>query len=59
MVSVGIKVNSSYGNQLIFIRDAQRAGLINNETKLKGFIVSELGDMELDAEVKPVKNLNW
>lgn len=46
-------------SKLAFIRDAQRAGLIDNATPLKGFIVAELGDMGLDAEIKRLKSLDW
>lgn len=46
-------------SKLAFIRDAQYEGLINNDTPLKGFIVSEMGDMGLGAEVKRLKSLDW
>lgn len=46
-------------SKLAFIRDAQFANLINNETPLKGFIMSELKKMGCDAEVQRLKNLDW
>ncbi|MCM3611581.1 hypothetical protein M4S82_09985 [Planococcus sp. MERTA32b] len=46
-------------SKLAFIRDAQHAGLINNETPLKEFIMSELKKMGMDAEVERLKSLDW
>lgn len=52
-------VSTPLESKLAFIRDAQHAGLINNETPLKGFIISELKKMGMDAEVERLKSLDW
>lgn len=46
-------------SKLAFIRDVQYAGLINNETPLKGFIMNELKRMGYAAEVSRLKSLDW
>ncbi|WP_282020072.1 hypothetical protein [Planomicrobium okeanokoites] len=51
--------SASIESKLAFIRDAQHAGLINNESPLKGFIMSELKKMGMDAEVEWLKSLDW
>ncbi|PKH11217.1 hypothetical protein [Planomicrobium sp. MB-3u-38] len=51
--------SASIESKLAFIRDAQHAGLINNESPLKGFIMSELKKMGMDGEVERLKSLDW
>lgn len=46
-------------SKFAFIRDVQHAGLINNETELKGFIAGELEKMGCGAEVERLKSLDW
>lgn len=55
----GFLASAPLVSKLAFIRDAQYAGLIDNQTPLKGVILSELESLGYAAEVARLKSLDW